>query len=151
MHCTLASSTLPSSSLPHELPPPTHPPPGDSPIPNSQGETPAWESCGRIPEKERADFWEFVACNVLFAAISLFVLFARSKRLQALKGRQLAARIGLVRGGVGDGTWYFEWFLSVLTYFVLVFRIADISLLIENTSYTCNNYFPRQPTIWMLS
>ncbi|KIM71352.1 hypothetical protein PILCRDRAFT_28765, partial [Piloderma croceum F 1598] len=78
--------------------PPQHPPPSH-PNPNTlQGETPAWESCGRIPEKEREDFWEFVACNVLFAIIFLFILFARSKRLQALKGRQLAARIGLVRG-----------------------------------------------------
>ncbi|PFH47382.1 hypothetical protein AMATHDRAFT_6788 [Amanita thiersii Skay4041] len=63
----------------------------------SEGETPAWESCGRIPSQERADFYEFVACNILFAAISLVVLFARSKRLQAVQARQLAARIGMVR------------------------------------------------------
>jgi len=72
----------------------------DSPIQeHPEGEIPAWQACGRIPQQERADFWEFVACNVLFLVISLFVLFARSKRLQTLQARQLAARIGLVRGG----------------------------------------------------
>ncbi|KAM6492438.1 hypothetical protein JOM56_012162 [Amanita muscaria] len=60
-----------------------------------EGETIAWESCGRIPHQERADFYEFVACNILFAVIALVVLFARSKRLQAIQARQLAARIGL--------------------------------------------------------
>jgi len=120
MHCTSVTTTEPSSSHSPEAPSPDQPPtqpnikvppkhhsvPSHPPPPNPhalEGETPAWESCGRIPEKEREDFWEFVACNVFFAAISLFVLFARSKRLQTLKGRQLAARIGLVRGDGGDG------------------------------------------------
>jgi len=114
MHCTSATTTSPSSSHSPQPPSPDQPPmqpsikelSSHSPPPNPhslEGETPAWESCGRIPEKEREDFWEFVACNVLFAAISLFVLFARSKRLQTLKGRQLAARIGLVRGDGGGG------------------------------------------------
>ncbi|KAI0938527.1 hypothetical protein AcV5_000190 [Taiwanofungus camphoratus] len=66
-----------------------------------QGEMPAWESCGRIVEKERADFFEFFACNFVIAAVALLVLFARSKRLQAMHARQLAARIGLVRGVPG--------------------------------------------------
>lgn len=70
--------------------------------PPLQGENLAWESCGRIVSQERADFWEFVACNVFFAVFFLFILFARSKRLQALQARQLAARIGLIRGG-GNG------------------------------------------------
>jgi len=93
MHCTSTPSTL-------HAPPPARPPTNPDTF---QGETPAWESCGRILDQERADFWEFVACNALFAAISLSVLFARSKRLQTLKGRQLAARIGLVRGDGGGG------------------------------------------------
>ncbi|KAG6866943.1 hypothetical protein C0991_003859 [Blastosporella zonata] len=63
-----------------------------------EGETPAWESCGRIVSQERADFFEFVACNIVFASIALVVLFARSKRLRALQARQLAARIGVIRG-----------------------------------------------------
>lgn len=67
-----------------------------------EGETLAWEACGRIVRQERADFYEFVAVNVLFTVISLAVLFVRSRRQQALQTRQLAARIGLVRsGGVG--------------------------------------------------
>lgn len=65
------------------------------------GEVPAWESCGRIVPKERADFYEFVACNVAFAAIALGVLFFRSRRLQVDRARQLAARIGLIRGEGG--------------------------------------------------
>ncbi|KAF8886492.1 hypothetical protein BD779DRAFT_613641 [Infundibulicybe gibba] len=64
------------------------------------GETLAWESCGRIVGQERADFYEFVACNVLFAIIALFILFARSRRLQAIQARHLAARIGLIRDGM---------------------------------------------------
>ena len=76
-----------------------------SPLDNNQPEHPegevlAWESCGRIPSRERADFYEFVACNVLFAVISLVVLFARSKRLQTIQARQVAARIGLARDAV---------------------------------------------------
>ncbi|KAJ7598556.1 hypothetical protein C8J56DRAFT_770871, partial [Mycena floridula] len=62
------------------------------------GEALAWESCGRIVKQERADFYEFVACNVLFAAVALAILFARSRRLELMHARQLAARIGLVRG-----------------------------------------------------
>lgn len=98
MHCVNGTSTgpadnthttgtdaTPTSSLDHDEP--EHP----------EGETLAWESCGRIPSRERADFYEFIACNILFAVISLVVLFARSKRLQAIHARRLAARIGLVR------------------------------------------------------
>ncbi|KAF8634810.1 hypothetical protein AX17_004063 [Amanita inopinata Kibby_2008] len=96
MHCVnattadkTAQSTLPGAAngttLNHEEP--EHP----------EGETLAWESCGRIPSRERGDFYEFIACNILFALISLVVLFARSRRLQAIHARQLAARIGLTR------------------------------------------------------
>ena len=71
-----------------------------------KGETPAWESCGRIVEKERADFYEFFACNFFIALFAIAILLARSKRLQAIQARQLAARIGLVRpvpGGWSNG------------------------------------------------
>ncbi|KAJ7253700.1 hypothetical protein B0H12DRAFT_1017422 [Mycena haematopus] len=61
------------------------------------GETLAWAACGRIVHQERADFFEFVACNLLFAVIALFGVFTRSRRLRALQARQLAARIGLGR------------------------------------------------------
>ncbi|KAI0777360.1 hypothetical protein BD413DRAFT_516040 [Trametes elegans] len=70
----------------------------------AQGETPAWESCGRIVEKERADFYEFFACNLVLGIVAITVVLARSKRLQALQARQLAARIGLVRGAPGGWT-----------------------------------------------
>ncbi|KAJ3780752.1 hypothetical protein GGU10DRAFT_134493 [Lentinula aff. detonsa] len=63
------------------------------------GETPAWESCGRIISRERADFYEFMACNVLFAIGAILVVYIRSRRLHALHARQLAARIGLIRNG----------------------------------------------------
>ncbi|TFK85213.1 hypothetical protein K466DRAFT_646953 [Polyporus arcularius HHB13444] len=86
MHCVPASSAG-SPTLPHDHPP-TEPP---------KGEIPAWESCGRIVEKERADFYEFFVCNLFIAILAIAVLLARSKRLQAIQARQLAARIGLVR------------------------------------------------------
>jgi hypothetical protein len=76
MECTNISS---SSSATEEPPP--------------QG----WQSCGRIVSQERADFGEFVACNVFFAVVSLLMLFVRSKRMQAMQARQLAARIGVAR------------------------------------------------------
>ncbi|KZP14639.1 hypothetical protein FIBSPDRAFT_796471 [Athelia psychrophila] len=109
------------STAPHPpgSPPPHRPAPKGPPLHNShathgaisdvrssvtQGETPAWESCGRIVDVEQADFWEFVACNAALAVVSLLVVAARSKRLQALRGRQLAARIGLIRsdGSIGS-------------------------------------------------
>ncbi|KAG5341403.1 hypothetical protein C0989_010769 [Termitomyces sp. Mn162] len=68
-----------------------------------EGETPAWGSCGRIVAQERADFFEFMACNIIFAAIALFVLFARSKRLRLRQARQLAARIGMVHAAPSCG------------------------------------------------
>ncbi|EMD34680.1 hypothetical protein CERSUDRAFT_116870 [Gelatoporia subvermispora B] len=74
---------------------------GQPGLDSPHGEIPAWESCGRIVEQERADFYEFFACNFVIAVIALFVLFARTKRLQAMHARQLAARIGLVRGTPG--------------------------------------------------
>jgi len=67
--------------------------------PNTIPELLAWESCGRIPAKERADFYEFIACNVVFAIVALTVLFFRERRLRLGRARQLAARIGI--GGAG--------------------------------------------------
>ncbi|KAJ3901545.1 hypothetical protein F5879DRAFT_967866 [Lentinula edodes] len=122
MHCHNASSSSFSSSSYHKgsrfslrprLPPPDrqhNPNPNSnsdynsSPHPSSRpstkvGETPAWESCGRIISRERADFYEFVACNVLFAVGAMLVVYIRSRRRHALQARQLAARIGLIRNG----------------------------------------------------
>ncbi|KAI9458922.1 hypothetical protein BJY52DRAFT_404784 [Lactarius psammicola] len=86
----------------------THPPGSNAVDPYSQhryadgelleGETVAWESCGRIVVQERADFWEFVACNLLFVCIALVLVILRSKRMTAMHARQLATRIGLARG-----------------------------------------------------
>ena len=86
----------------------THPPGSHAVDPYSQhhhadgelleGETIAWESCGRIVLQERADFWEFVACNLLFVCIALVLFILRSKRMSMIHARQLAARIGLARG-----------------------------------------------------
>jgi len=86
----------------------THPPGSNSVDPYSQhshadgelleGETIAWESCGRIVLQERADFWEFVACNLLFVCIALVLVIIRSKRMSMIHARQLATRIGLARG-----------------------------------------------------
>lgn len=110
MHClNITSSAAPPPPSRQAGPPPQHPPdrvpagqpPHHEQSQHPQGETLAWESCGRIVSQEVADFYEFVACNVLFAILALFVLFARSKRLQAMQARQLAARIGLIRGTGG--------------------------------------------------
>lgn len=57
-------------------------------------------------EKERADFYEFFASNLFIAVAAIAVVLARTKRLQAMQARQLAARIGLVRespGGWSNG------------------------------------------------
>lgn len=56
----------------------------------------AWESCGRVVSTERADFFEFVAVNLLFVCVSVGVVIWRSRRLRFLHARQLAARIGMV-------------------------------------------------------
>ncbi|KAI0634795.1 hypothetical protein C8Q77DRAFT_1104102 [Trametes polyzona] len=102
MHCVPASSA-PSPSKPR--PPSVNPGPPPSSSPDSpQGETLGWESCGRIVQKERGDFYEFFACNLFIGIVAVTVVLARSKRLQALQARQLAARIGLVRGTPGGWT-----------------------------------------------
>ncbi|KAN0107672.1 hypothetical protein V8E52_009912, partial [Russula decolorans] len=62
------------------------------------GETIAWESCGRSVIQERADFYEFIACNLLFVCVALVLVIWRSKRMNTMQARQLAARIGLGRG-----------------------------------------------------
>ncbi|PCH44853.1 hypothetical protein WOLCODRAFT_91023 [Wolfiporia cocos MD-104 SS10] len=110
VHCApAANSTHPADRPAHQLPTAGGDPHDSRPRPSAtpdirQGEIPAWESCGRIVEKERADFYEFLACNFFIAILALLVLFARSKRLQAMHARQLAARIGLVRGAPGGWT-----------------------------------------------
>ncbi|KAF9653743.1 hypothetical protein BDM02DRAFT_3062115, partial [Thelephora ganbajun] len=97
MHCALDddSSTSSSSTLSSQQQQ------GHSPRSRITGEIPAWQSCGRIVSKERSDYFEFILCNALFAAAALGMLFARSRRMEIMHARQLAARIGLVRGGGG--------------------------------------------------
>ena len=104
MHCI--NNTF--AAVPH---PPPNKPPSNRP-PNSQflpdpdappGELTAWESCGRIVSKERADFFEFVGCNLIFALVALGVLFLRMKRVKMSQARWLAARIGVGGGGRNMG------------------------------------------------
>ncbi|KAL0958060.1 hypothetical protein HGRIS_000238 [Hohenbuehelia grisea] len=94
MHCINMTAAFPTKPA---VRPGVPPPPSNASESPPQGETPAWEACGRIVSQERADFWEFVGCNLLFAAIALFWLLARSRRMQTAQARQLAARIGLTR------------------------------------------------------
>ncbi|KIK94727.1 hypothetical protein PAXRUDRAFT_33370 [Paxillus rubicundulus Ve08.2h10] len=95
MHC----SPNRTSSYFHEPMPTWYPYPTSTPsAPPIQGETPAWQSCGRIPAQERADFYEFLACNVFLASVALGIALVRSKAVEARQARRLAARIGLVRG-----------------------------------------------------
>jgi len=95
MHCTLDDDSTTSST------PSSQQQDGHPPHPGSKGEIPAWQSCGRIVSKERSDYFEFILCNAFFAAGALAILFARSRRVEIMHARQLAARIGLVRGGGG--------------------------------------------------
>jgi len=114
MHCinsTLSEPPTASDSKTHtpgsKSPPrPNSPPSHLASSPHPPGEILAWESCGRIVPKERADFYEFVVCNLIFALVALGVLLFRSRRMQVMQARQLAARIGLIRddGLRGRGT-----------------------------------------------
>ncbi|KAG8800218.1 hypothetical protein FRC16_003394 [Serendipita sp. 398] len=61
------------------------------------GEIPAWEACGRSVPAETRDFWEFVFCNAALAAISILVLYARSRTVNTERRKALAARIGVQR------------------------------------------------------
>lgn len=110
MHCINSTPT----AIPHSLPnaTPSNPPPNSSPIPPNDdlnaphappGELAAWESCGRIVPKERADFYEFVGCNLVFALVALGVLFVRMKRVKMSQARWLAARIGVGSAGRNMG------------------------------------------------
>ncbi|TFK97899.1 hypothetical protein BDV98DRAFT_553360 [Pterulicium gracile] len=76
MHCT--NSTSPPASQMDSTP-----------------ETPAWQACGRIVVRERADFYEWVGCNVLFAVVSIAVGVVRWRRGEASRKMGLAARIGV--------------------------------------------------------
>jgi len=96
MHCTPDDDSAASSSTISSEQIDNHPPHS-----RIKGEIPAWQSCGRIVSKERSDYFEFILCNALFAAGALVILFARSRRMEVMHARQLAARIGLVRGSGG--------------------------------------------------
>ena len=69
-----------------------------------QSALPAWESCGRRVPKERADFFEFVLCNIIFAALALSGVLIRSERMRAVRARRLAARIGVGIRRVSSGS-----------------------------------------------
>ena len=103
MHCINSTTITPISPEQTQPASQSNGPAAHPKAPHPEGEILAWESCGRIPARERADFYEFVACNVVFALISLCVLFLRSRRLRLMQARQLAARIGLIRADGGGG------------------------------------------------
>ncbi|KAH6900856.1 hypothetical protein BKA70DRAFT_1061161, partial [Coprinopsis sp. MPI-PUGE-AT-0042] len=86
LHCTNATDTSGFAE-------PETPIGGDI---NDKGKILAWESCGRISAQERADFFEFVACNIVFTVVALGLVVWRSRVVQARQARVLAARIGLV-------------------------------------------------------
>ncbi|KZV76870.1 hypothetical protein PENSPDRAFT_645959 [Peniophora sp. CONT] len=90
MHCTSSSPLSPSS--PSADTPPTELDKSGNPV---TGLVPAWASCGRIPARERADFWEFVGCNAFIAACALGAVIVRGRKISAMATRELAARIGV--------------------------------------------------------
>ncbi|TRM57462.1 hypothetical protein BD626DRAFT_439474 [Schizophyllum amplum] len=96
LHCRNSTSHAGGPSHPHTWTSHAGPPSQIAP----QGEMLAWGACGKIVSKERADFFEFVVCNLFFALVALAVLVVRSRMVQAAQARQLAARIGLVRDTV---------------------------------------------------
>lgn len=107
MHC-INSTFAPVPHPPSNTPPSNRPPNShflpDPVDPNTPlGELSAWESCGRIVPKERADFFEFVGCNLIFALVALGVLVVRMKRVRLTQARWLAARIGVGGGGRNMG------------------------------------------------
>lgn len=58
-----------------------------------EGETPAWEACGRIVPVERADFIEFCAVNLMFVLAALGVVWVRKRELGRVREKKLVARI----------------------------------------------------------
>jgi len=110
MHCINNTPTTiphPPPNAPPSKPPLNSPQPPNPHDPNAphapSGELQAWESCGRIVPKERADFYEFVGCNLVFALVALVVLFVRMKRVRMSQARWLAARIGVGSSGRNMG------------------------------------------------
>ncbi|KAI5121796.1 hypothetical protein M0805_009788 [Coniferiporia weirii] len=109
LHCRSVSS-----SPIHDPPPPDRPKGGHNQEANSPGAPsshsphsalPAWESCGRRVPKERADFFEFVLCNVIFAALALLGALIRTERMRVVRARRLAARIGVGLRRASSGSW----------------------------------------------
>ena len=90
LHCLAVSDALKDEAEHGPEPPAGHP--GSKP---PQSALPAWESCGRRVPKERADFFEFVLSNIIFAALALTGVLVRSERMRAVRARRLAARIGV--------------------------------------------------------
>jgi hypothetical protein len=68
-----------------------------------EDEVEAWESCGRIPSKERADFFEFVLSNMIFASLAIAGVLVRSERMRVVRARRLAARIGVTLRRASSG------------------------------------------------
>ncbi|KAG0152567.1 hypothetical protein CROQUDRAFT_85688 [Cronartium quercuum f. sp. fusiforme G11] len=58
-------------------------------------EFPTWEACERVISKERADYYEFIVCNIILTLISLLIFIFRTKLLINRQYGKLAQRIGL--------------------------------------------------------
>ncbi|THH06509.1 hypothetical protein EW145_g4038 [Phellinidium pouzarii] len=85
-----------ASKSPTQSRPPTRPP---------QSPVTAWGSCGRRVPKERADFFEFVLCNIIFAALALVGVLVRTDNMRAVRVRRLAARIGVDLRRASSRSW----------------------------------------------
>ncbi|EJD05424.1 uncharacterized protein FOMMEDRAFT_165854 [Fomitiporia mediterranea MF3/22] len=112
LHCRVVSSSTPnndvqdSENAPDRTDGAAESPPSHNPADRPpQSALPAWESCGRRVPKERADFFEFVLCNVIFAALALTGVLIRSERMRAVRARRLAARIGVGLRRASSGSW----------------------------------------------
>ncbi|KLO16108.1 hypothetical protein SCHPADRAFT_823658, partial [Schizopora paradoxa] len=79
--------------------------PSAHPGQNPDKPLPAYESCGRITAVERADFFEFVLTNVIFAALALVGVLLRGERMRAVQAKRLAARIGVGLRRASSGNW----------------------------------------------
>ncbi|KAH9814469.1 hypothetical protein DFH28DRAFT_309830 [Melampsora americana] len=58
-------------------------------------EFPTWEACERVVSKERADFYEFLFCNLFLTILSLVIYILRTRLLINRQYNKLIKRIGL--------------------------------------------------------
>jgi len=83
---------VPAESLDHQRAP--------SPTEFITGEYEVFVSCGKVASVERADYYEFLVCNLAFAVVGILVVFSRTRRIATLQYKNLMARIHRVRDEV---------------------------------------------------